>query len=49
MATKNDITGDTIITKGTTDKYRDNWDAIFGKPKVTQDKQEEKDNVDQQQ
>lgn len=30
MATKNDITGDTIISK-TSDKYRDNYDNIFGK------------------
>jgi len=30
---KNDITGDSIITKNTTDKYRDGWDRIFGKKK----------------
>ena len=30
MATKNDITGDSISTKQVTDKYRDNWDKIFG-------------------
>ena len=28
---KNDITGDTIATKGTTDAYRDGYDRIFGK------------------
>lgn len=27
---KNDITGDTIATKETTDAYRDNFDAVFG-------------------
>lgn len=31
MATKNNITGDSIISKKTTDLYRDNYDRIFGK------------------
>lgn len=31
MATKNDITGDVIQTKGVTDDYRDNYDRIFGR------------------
>ena len=31
MAAKNDITGDSIRTKGTTKKYLDNYDKIFGK------------------
>jgi hypothetical protein len=30
----NDITGDRIATKGITDAYRNNFDAIFGKKKV---------------
>lgn len=30
MAT-NDITGDKLISKVTTDAYRDNYDLIFGK------------------
>lgn len=29
--TKNDITGDVIQSKGTTEKYRDGWERIFGK------------------
>ena len=29
MATKNDVTGDTILSKETTDAYRDNYDNIF--------------------
>ena len=33
--TKNDITGDTLITKETTDKYRDNYDKIFRKKPLT--------------
>jgi len=27
----NDITGDSIQTKSSTEKYRDNYDRIFGK------------------
>ena len=33
MTTRNDITGDEIKTKEITDKYRENFDLIFGKPK----------------
>ena len=35
MVAKNDITGDSIQTKGTSDAYRDNYDAIFRKDKKT--------------
>lgn len=31
MATKNDVTGDTISSKSNSDAYRDGYDAIFGK------------------
>jgi len=31
MTARNDITGDAIQTKGSTDAYRDGWDRIFGK------------------
>lgn len=35
MTSKNDITGDSISTKGiTTDAYRDSWERVFGKKKV---------------
>lgn len=34
MTARNDITGDTLVTKGTTDSYRDGWDRIFGKKKL---------------
>ena len=33
MVARNDITGDPIQTKGVTDKYRNNYDLIFGKKK----------------
>lgn len=35
MVARNDITGDAIQTKGTTDSYRDNYDMIFRKNKKT--------------
>lgn len=48
MATKNDVTGDSLVTNPSTQAYRDNWDAIFSKPKVaeeqdTQEKEEKDD------
>lgn len=30
MTTTNDITGDKIESRATTDKFRSGWDAIFG-------------------
>ena len=36
MATKNDVTGDTIQSKGYTKAYADGWDRIFGKKKKKQ-------------
>lgn len=37
MAAKNDITGDSIQTRGTSEAYRDNYDLIFGKKKKAQE------------
>lgn len=34
MVARNDITGDAIQTKGTSNSYRDNYDLIFRKGKV---------------
>ena len=31
MTTKNDITGDELRSKTSTDKFRDNWDGVFSK------------------
>lgn len=33
MATQNDVTGDQIKSKPVSDRYRDNYDAIFRKDK----------------
>lgn len=35
MVAKNDITGDAIQTKGVSSSYRDNYDNIFRKDKMT--------------
>jgi hypothetical protein len=35
MVAKNDVTGDSIQTKGVTNAYRDNYDLAFGKKKKT--------------
>jgi hypothetical protein len=35
MTARNDITGDSIATKSSTEAYRDGWDAIFGKKAKT--------------
>ena len=43
MATKNDITGDSLVSRGPTDSYRDNYDRIFGKKnKVVEEEEEDK-------
>lgn len=34
MATKNDVTGDTIQTKVSTKEYRENFDKIFGEKQL---------------
>lgn len=41
MATKNDITGDSIQTRGVSDKYRDNYDLIFRKKKKEENENNE--------
>lgn len=33
MTSTNDITGDKLIIKSSTESYRDGWDRIFGKNK----------------
>ena len=33
MATRNDITGDALISKTNSKEYEANWDKIFGKKK----------------
>ena len=42
MTTKNDITGDSLISKIPNDAYRENWERIFGS-KNGKDKQLQED------
>ena len=37
MAAKNDITGDSIKSKGPSTAYEDGWDRIFGKHKTAEE------------
>ena len=51
MATKNPITGDSIMTKTVSSSYRDNYDRIFGKkrsPETLQVKDENAEQTDEQ-
>ena len=45
MATTNEHTGDSLITKAPTDAYRNGWDALF-KKKLTNDLVETKESED---
>lgn len=47
MATKNDITGDALITKVSNDNYRNNYDLIFGKKKKEEGKEDGDNRVDE--
>lgn len=40
MVAKNDITGDSIQTRGSSKAYLDNYDLIFGKKKKTNESAE---------
>ena len=40
MATKNDMTGDTLISRASNKNYNDGWDRIFGK-KSQKEKQQD--------
>lgn len=31
MTAKNDVTGDRIISRSSSERYRENWERIFGK------------------
>lgn len=43
MATKNDVTGDSIVSRPNTKQFEDNFEKIFGKkkPKYSEDWQDE--------
>jgi len=43
MTSYNDITGDALTSKSNTEKFRTNYDKIFGKPKVTEPEETEEE------
>lgn len=40
MTSINDVTGDSLISKRNTDKYRNGWDEIFGNKEQTEENSE---------
>jgi len=48
MATKNDITGDSIISRVPSKAYTDNFDAIFGKKDKNDTEVENKGTTEEQ-
>ena len=38
MAAINDVTGDSLVSKSNTEKFRSNYDKIFSKPKADKPK-----------
>ena len=44
MATKNDVTGDMLISRLPSQAYKDNYDRIFRKGNPDKEKQDEKQN-----
>ena len=42
MATKNDITGDSLISRGSNKAYLDNYDLIFRKGNPKEEEKDEK-------
>lgn len=42
MATKNDITGDALVSRMPSQAYKDNYDRIFRKGNPDKEKQDEK-------
>ena len=42
MAAKNDITGDSLVSRMPSQAYKDNYDLIFRKGNPKEDKQDEK-------
>lgn len=42
MTSTNDVTNDRLVSKTTSDKYRNNWDAIFGKKKKPTEERKDK-------
>jgi len=46
MASHNDVTGDSLVSRSNTDAYRKNWESIFGKKKKNGETVSENDSQD---
>ena len=49
MATRNDVTGQEIKSRGNSEDYKNNWDAIFSKKKVEAEPEAEDTTADTEQ
>lgn len=47
MAAKNDVTGDSLVSKVSSEAYKANWDAIFGKKKEPKNDEPKNENLKQ--
>ena len=47
MATKNDITGDALVSRGANEAYLSNYDKIFRKEKPQKEKEDEQQKTNQ--
>jgi predicted negative regulator of RcsB-dependent stress response len=46
MATKNDITGDALVSRGANEAYLSNYDKIFRKEKPQEEKEHEQQSTE---
>jgi len=46
MATRNDITGDALVSRGANEAYLSNYDKIFRKEKPQEEKEHEQQKTD---
>lgn len=47
MAAKNDVTGDSLISRSPSQAYRDNYDLVFPKEKPQKEKENEQEKPDE--
>lgn len=44
MAARNDVTGDSLVSRSSNEKFRSEWDRIFGKKEKPSEKNSEERN-----
>lgn len=47
MPSRNDVTGDNLISRSNNDQYRNNWDRIFGKKEDKEEETEKKEDKEE--